>query len=328
MIRLKSTLIRISVVSLIILLPLTGCGSKKNDQTGQQQSAQNGQNNEEAPKQLADIEESIESIITALNGPSVPKEVEGSKNAANPDEENKEKGSTSDESGSKSNQEGEKKSDEGSDKSKDSESKSSESPSPSESTPSPKGSDTGSKPQSSPSKSPQKDPWAQITPLVNRLHYQWNELRPDASSKGASRELTDNFSNSLNNLTNTIITKNKESTLMASNKLYSYIPDILYLYKSKTSPELKRVKYYTRDAVLNSYAPNWTVAEADITSLKSSLSTFKNTTDKKLNDDINKLDYSISELETVIKDKNQPLIDIKGRVVLTNINALEKASEK
>ncbi|KNY24799.1 hypothetical protein [Pseudobacteroides cellulosolvens] len=326
MLRLKTTLIRIFAVSLIISLPITGCGSKNNGQTGQQQSAQNGQNNEEVPKQLTDIEESIESIITALKGPSVPKDDEGSKNTANPNEEDKEKNSPTDESGNKNNQEGDKKSGEGSDQG--GESKDSESPSPAQNTPSPKEGDTGNKPQSSPGKSPQQDPWTKITPLVNRLHYQWNELRPDASSKGASRELTDNFSNSLNNLTNTIITKNKEGTLMASNKLYSYIPDILYLYKSKTSPELKRVKYYTRDAVLNSLTPNWSVAEADITSLKSSLSTFKNTTDKKLNEDVSKLDYSISELEKVIKDKNQPLIDIKGRVVLTNINALEKASEK
>jgi hypothetical protein len=301
------------VVSLIICLPAAGCGNKNNGQTGQQQSAQNGQGKEDAPEQLTGIEENIESIITALKGPSVPKEDVSSKDHDKSDKQDKEKSPQSEESGDKGKQSGQ----------GGGESKSSESPSPGESTPPPKEGDTGSKPQPSP-----QDPWAQITPLVNSLHYQWNELMPNASSKGAARELIDNFSNSLNNLTNTIITKNKESTLMASNKLYSYIPDILYLYKSKTSPELKRVKYYTRNSVLNSLAPNWPMADTDITSLKSSWSTYKNTIDKKQHESVSKLDYSINELEKVIKDKNQPLIDIKGRVVLTNINALEKASEE
>jgi len=321
MISLRSTYILIFVISLIICLPITGCGNKNNGLTGQQQSAQNEKNEDKVPQQLSGMEENIEGIITALNGPSVSKENEGSKNNTGTNEEDREKSSPTDDPGSKNNKEDEKKGSES-----DSESNSSESPSPAESTPSPNKGDTGNKPKSSPAKSQKQDPWAKITPLVNSLHYQWNELMPDVSSKGAARELTDNFSNSLNNLTNTIITKNKDSTLMASNKLYSYIPDILYLYKSKTSPELKRIKYYTRDAVLNSLNPNWAVAEADITSLKSSWLTFKNTADKKLNEEVSKLDYSINELEKVIKDKNQPLIDIKGRVVLTNINALEEGS--
>lgn len=323
MVRLKSTIFRILVVSIIICLPTAGCGNKNNGPSGQQQSAQGGQNKEDAPEKLTDIEENIESIITALKGPSVPKEDEESSGGGEKSGmQEQEPSPKAEESEGKEKQEGGKGGAEGG------EGKSSESPSPSESTPSPKEGNTEAQPQSSPAKPSPQDPWAQITPLVNSLHYQWNELRPEATSKGASRELTDNFSNSLNSLTNTIITKNKEKTLMETNKLYSYIPDLLYLYKSKTSPELKRVKYYTRNSVLNSLAANWPVAESDITSLKSSWSTYKNTIDKKQHENVSKLDYSINELEKVIKDKNQPLIDIKGRVVLTNINSLEKASEE
>ncbi|HOV25777.1 MAG TPA: hypothetical protein PK566_05385 [Pseudobacteroides sp.] len=313
---LRSTNILIFFISIIICLPLAGCGNKNNEPIGQQQSAQNEQN-EKVPQQLIGIEQNIEGIITALDGPSVPKENDGfeNKDATNDD---KEKISPSDDPGSKNNEEDEKKGSESS------EGSSSESPSPSGSTPTPNKDDTGDKSKSR--EKSQDDPWEKISSLVNSLHYQWNELMPDVSSKGAPRELTDNFSNSLNSLTNIIITKSKENTLMASNKLYSYIPDMLYLYKSKTSPELKRVRYYTRDAVLNSLKPDWAVADADIISLKSSWLTYRNTADKKLNEEISKLDYSINELEKVIKDKNQPLIDIKGRVVLSNINFLEENS--
>jgi hypothetical protein len=248
-------------------LPLAGCGNKNNEPIGQQQSAQNEQN-EKVPQQLIGIEQNIEGIITALDGPSVPKENDGfeNKDATNDD---KEKISPSDDPGSKNNEEDEKKGSESS------EGSSSESPSPSGSTPTPNKDDTGDKSKSR--EKSQDDPWEKISSLVNSLHYQWNELRPDASSKGAS-------------------------------------------------PELKRVRYYTRDAVLNSLKPDWAVADADIISLKSSWLTYRNTADKKLNEEISKLDYSINELEKVIKDKNQPLIDIKGRVVLSNINFLEENS--
>ena len=146
--------------------------------------------------------------------------------------------------------------------------------------------------------------------------------------QGAAKQLADDFSTALNNLTNAIISKNQNNTLMAANRLYSYIPDFYYLYRTKTSPEIKRLRYYSRSAVLNAMTANWAQADTDINSLKASWSLFKNTVPKDQQELSSKLDFSLQELEKVVKEKNQPLVDIKGRVALSNVQEMEKALEQ
>jgi hypothetical protein len=173
-----------------------------------------------------------------------------------------------------------------------------------------------------------QDPWGKVDPIINKLHYSWNDYMAQAVKAGASKTLIGNFDTALNSLTNSIISKNKTNTLMGASHLYSYIPDFYSLYRSQTSPEIKRIRYYARDAMLNSMTPNWPQAEADIESLKSSWSLCKSTIPKEQQDAGNRLDFSIYQLESVIKEKNQPLTDIKGKVALTNIESLEKAIEE
>ncbi len=182
------------------------------------------------------------------------------------------------------------------------------------------GEDTGGKTQ-------QKDPWEEITPIINKMHYTWNSYMPQAMKKGATQKVLDDFSNALNNLTSTIITKNKTNTLMAANYLYAYIPDLFSLYRTKSPSEIKRVRYYARNAMLNSLTANWTQAELNIDNLKSTWMVLRNVLDKKNQDSINKLDLSIAELEKVVKSKNQPLSDIKGRIALANIEEIEESLE-
>ncbi|HHW48051.1 MAG TPA: hypothetical protein GXX14_05465, partial [Clostridiaceae bacterium] len=173
-----------------------------------------------------------------------------------------------------------------------------------------------------------KDPWQKITPIINTLHYKWNSFMPAAVKLGADKTLIDNFSNALNSLTNTIIEKNKTNVLLAASYLYAYIPDFYALYRTPTSPEIKRIRYYTRNAMLNAMTANWEQADSDINNLKESWALYKNTIPKDLQEEASKLDFSIYELGNVIAEKNQPLVDIKGRVAMSNIESLEKAMEE
>lgn len=298
-------------------LVFSGCGQNKNQPSPKQQSAQSENQSDMAPDQLKSIEDNIEKIFKTLEGPTMTEEQKVQENKpGKPGEEDGKEGGQD-----KPSEEGGEEGEGGQQKEQ-----SSQAPSPSAS----------ASPSPSPSASPspkanqaaQKDPWTDVLSTAHNLHYQWSEYMPSAVTKGASRPLTDNFSNALNSLTNAIIAKNKASTLMASNALYQYIPDFYQLYKTKTSPEIKRVRYYTRNSVLDSEAANWTQAGTDMENLKASWSMYKNTVAPDQRDNANKLEYSISELEKVIKEKNQPLTEIKGRVVLANIKALEAASEK
>ncbi len=174
----------------------------------------------------------------------------------------------------------------------------------------------------------QPDPWEGVTSLVNTMHYEWNSYMPSAAKSGVSKAVIENFSTALNGLTTAVISKNKINSLVASNSLYASIPDFYALYRTKVSPEIKRIRYYIRSAVLNSVTGNWNQADTDINNLKATWSLYKNAVSKDQQEIAGKLDFSIFELEKVIKEKNQILSDIKGRVALSNIEAMEKSLEE
>lgn len=297
------------ILFIAVALVLPGCSQNKQQPKPQQQSAQTQDQEDKIPDQLKSLEGNIEKIFKTLEEPTGTAEGETAKQGQQQSGKDSQGGGKESEQGSQSG---------GGQKQGQS------SPSPSTSpSPTPQSNQQGQKQGQG-----QEDKWTQVLSTVHNLHYQWTDYMPSAASKGASRTLVDNFSNTLNSLTNVVDSKNRTGTLMASNQLYGLIPDFSQLYKTKTSPEIKRIRYYVRNIMLKAEASDWVQAEADISSLKSSWSMYKTTVPKDQNDNANKLDYSISELEKVIKEKNKSLTDIKGRVAMSNVNTLESGAEK
>lgn len=290
-----SFLLKILTIAVIITIFMPGCGqsSQKPAPQPQPQQMQSEQQGGKVPDQLKEIEGSIESIIKAMNGPAIGAKDEGDKGGKPAGQSDGKQGGQ--QGGQPGGQQG--------------------------------GQPGGQQPGQAAQQPKQPDTWEKVAPIVNKMHYAWNNYMPLAVKEGANRSLIDNFENALNGLTNSVISKNHDHTLMAANNLYQYIPDFYSLYRTKTSPEIKRIRYYTRDAVLNAMISNWSQAESDINSLKSSWSLYKNAVSKDHQDSANKLDFSIYQLERVVKEKNQPLTDIKGRVALSNIESMEKSME-
>ncbi|WP_257194855.1 hypothetical protein [Acetivibrio clariflavus] len=267
------------------------------------------------PEDLEKIENSIEKIINVLEGPAVTikSEEDQGKNKAGQSPKPK---SNEKEAKEKSNEEeprAEEKSQEYESESK--EKKNTEEQKNSEGSDSEKG-------------AAQKDPWQEISSITNQLHYEWNAYIPSAMKKNAGKDLIDKFDNSLNNLTSNAVTKDKNKTLLAANELYQYIPDFYMLYKTPSSPEIKRIRYYIRNAVLNASILNWDQARKDIENLKSSWAIYKNTINAQNQDLASKLDYSIYELEKVVNESNVYLTDIKGRIAISNTESIEKAEKE
>jgi hypothetical protein len=169
--------------------------------------------------------------------------------------------------------------------------------------------------------------WAEIGTIISNLHYQWNEFMPEIAKKGSDMKLVDNFDSALNKLTTTAATMDTEKTLTAANALYAYIPDIYSLYRTKMSPEVKRMIYYTRSIILASGKGEWDQVKKNSDSLGKSWSLFRNTLEKEQQKIGDKLNFSIYELDKVVADKNKQLTDIKGRITLSNIKELEKSYE-
>lgn len=286
----------LSILLVLVFTLFTACSNQNSQQNSQSESSQSDQKSEKVPSDLTKLENDIEMIVKALDGPAIQVKQE----MQQPDE-----GTQSEQGNQNQQQEG-------------SQSQQQEN----------QNSQQGQgQQQSKPSSSSQQDPMKKISPIVDKMHYQWNNLMAAAIKKSANKELINNFDNALNNLSSTVISKNKMNTLIAANRLYAYIPDLYLLFDSKPLTEIKKVRYYSRSAILNSLTANWAKAGSDISNLKSIWVLYKNSLSKDQQDVANKLDLSIYELEKVIKEKNQPLINIKGKVEFSNIEALEKAAE-
>lgn len=282
----------LSFISLLLLWgSLSGCGLLKKI-SGQQPEQE--EQSEKVAKQLEEIEKTLEAIFMALDGPSIGTAEEGQSSQESQVKE--------DSSMSKS---------EGQDQEK-----------PQEDQNGMKGSDGQEQGQDS------KDPWQQVSQEIKGLHSSWNDYLPEVTKKGAKKEVLDGFSDALNNLTEITEAKDKAKTLLAANQLYASVPELYSLYKTKTPPELKRIIYYTRNSVLTSMKDDWSKASSDMEEIKSRWSLVKNAVGKEQQENSAKLDLSIYELEKVIKEENKDLVEIKGKLTLTNIEALQKAMEK
>jgi hypothetical protein len=304
----KKTCVKtVSILLALEIILFTGC------QNSSQQSTRSSSESEKLPADLTGLENNIETIVKTLDGPAVQvSQGSGSSQFGQSSSSQQESGSSQSAQSSSSQQE----------------SGSSQSAQSSSSQQGSQSSQQGQSQQSSgSSSSSQQDPMEKIAPIVENMHYQWNNLMSEAIKKGANNDLVNNFDNSLNNLSNTVNSKNKINIMMAANRLYAYIPDLYSLFQTKSSPQIKRVRYYSRDAILNASTANWKQADSDMNSLKSVWVLYKNSLSKDQQDLANKLDLSIYELEKVVKEKNQSLVNIKGKIELSNTQALEKATE-
>lgn len=304
------------------LLMFCGCSKNKKNEEQQAKQMKTTEKSDKVPEDLENLESGIEKIFESLDAPSVSLKDEKSqsqshdnnqKNNQTPNPQETSQGGKQEggQQGDQQNQEKGQKQDQGSEGSQQ------------QKTPQP----TNNMQSNQNTTNPSKDTWQEISSTINKLHYQWNGYLPSATKKNANRQLIDNFDNALNALTSTIQTKDKNKTLLAANNLYSYVPDFYMLYKTESSPEIKRIRYYARNIVLNSNILNFEQADKDIISIKATWAIYKNTIAQENQDLSSKLDYSIYELEKVVAEKNQPLIDIKGRITISNTKSLEKAAK-
>lgn len=290
----------VSVLLAVGLILLTGCQSSSQG-SAQSEPSQSSSEPEKVPADLAGLENNIEAVVKMLGGPAVQIK-QGSESSQSGQSSSSQQGSESSQSGqSSSSQQG---------------SQSSQS-----------GQSSSSRQTSGSSASSQQDPTEQIVPIVEDMHYQWNNLMPEAIQKGANNDLVNHFDSALNNLSSTVKSKNQTEIMMAANRLYAYIPDLYSLFQTKSSPQIKRMRYYSRGVILNASAADWDQADADMNSLKSVWALYKNSLSKDQQDLANKLDLSIYELEKVVKERNQTLVGIKGKIELSNTQALEEAAE-
>jgi hypothetical protein len=291
---------------------MSGCsgGSGGQQQNAQLQAAQKKISEEKESEKLKKLEEDIESLFETLGGPALKTKTGGGQEGKQGEESNQAGGQQEEKpQEDKQKEDGQKEGGQQEEKQQEGQKE---------------GNNEGKQQQVEQKSDIKKDSdaWKKVDKTISSLHYQWNDLMPEITKKGADMKLVDAFDNSLNSLTTESESRDRSKVLTSANRLYSHIPDLFSLYRLKMSPELKRMVYYTRNMMLESEKDNWEQVGKDKESLEKSWSLLRNTLEDEQKKTGDKLDFSIYELKKVVSENNKQLAFIKGRIVLNNINEL------
>ena len=171
--------------------------------------------------------------------------------------------------------------------------------------------------------------WHGINTKITGLHKKWNMLESQVVKSGASQESIKGFENTLNNLTISASEYNFLDTLFHSNKLTSYIPDLINNFKKQVPSPVYFMKYHLRQIILDCRINDYESATKNYTKLiiyKDSL--VSQLIDKKLTEPANKLNTSVKDLEDALKLKDLNIIKIKAAVVMSNIETVKEELSK
>ncbi len=168
--------------------------------------------------------------------------------------------------------------------------------------------------------------WSKVEKSVTQIHTRWNNFQSEAVKAGANLEMTDLFSSKLNELTVTLTRQQLYEGLLASNDLYDTSISFESLFKTKSPPDARRVLYNLRDATYRAL----NAEEHEATKAAQNAIRLWDTVKPQLQDIaiLNKVEYSLKEMEQAIKEKDPNLIKIKARIGETNLQDAIKEMEK
>lgn len=175
--------------------------------------------------------------------------------------------------------------------------------------------------------SSQVSQWQQADKLVKELHKKWNEFEPDATKVGTPADTISSFSDTLDILTNDIASVNMMDTLINANGLYKFIPEFLSHYESK-SVDIKKLKFLVRDVIYKSKYDKWEMADSSITQAKALSSNIRSQSKEDTKSTYDATLYALTELEKVTAARQKNLIQIKGNLILSGIKKIEQLNEK
>jgi hypothetical protein len=171
-----------------------------------------------------------------------------------------------------------------------------------------------------------KADWPKLEQDIAKIHEQWNNFQSEAIKSGASLEMIDDFSNTLNHLTMTITRQELYEGLITITNLYDKTIDIEKLFKTKTPPDIKKILYYGRLATYNILNNDEIGAKESINNAFTAWYTVKpqvEDTTKSSN-----AEFSLRELEQAIMEKDPNLIKIKAQICEKKIRDLMESMEK
>ncbi len=165
--------------------------------------------------------------------------------------------------------------------------------------------------------------WVKINKTLRDIHTQWNVYEGQAVMDGAPPEILTKFEEAVTHLSNSIFSKDEMKTLVAANQSYQYIPEFLNLYKHNKPPETKKMKFHIQQILFDSKMNKWDLSTMHLKGLDEAW-TITQSKMKKDNSQLNqRISNAIRDFENAVKTKNPRLVDIKGEILLKNIEAIK-----
>ena len=165
--------------------------------------------------------------------------------------------------------------------------------------------------------------WQDFEKRIKAVNELWNNYEPQAKKDGAPDVLISQFEKQLNTLTSTIMARNEEETLVAANGLYQYYPQFFNLYRHKAPPEIKEIKYYLQEIVINAEAGKWEDAAALLENMEKAWQTAKSRMQKPDHELNERIDHAMQDFSQVVKQKDLQLVKIKGEILLKNVEKVK-----
>ncbi len=165
--------------------------------------------------------------------------------------------------------------------------------------------------------------WSKLEDTSESLHENWNAYEPKAKADGAMSETMKSFEDQLNALTEQIMARNEEKTLIAANSLYSHYPEFLKLYSHNQPPEVKEVRSLTRQILLYGQQDKWEETKPLLDQMKKAWQEAK-TKMKKQDKELNsKIEAAMHDFNYVVTEKKINLARIKGNILIKNLEQVE-----
>lgn len=171
-----------------------------------------------------------------------------------------------------------------------------------------------------------KTDWKDVDKAIKETHFIWNSYEVEGVKKGATSEDIRKFEDSLNRMTISVENKDYNNIIKNGSEVYLSLSSFFDFYKDEIGGYVLKIKSYIYQTYLYGSLGDWAKAGESIAEGK----TFVNNIRQRMKKDYNKtkvvekLNYSLENMENAIKDQNIDLVRIKKDIVIKNLEELEK----
>lgn len=168
----------------------------------------------------------------------------------------------------------------------------------------------------------------QLKKDVLELHSLWNAFEAKAVNQFLLQSSLLEFETALNDLTKSVEGSNLSQSLLDVVQLYKYLPDFYTAYAYETPPEIGKIRFGAKKIALLTEKDKYPEAKETLEYMTGVWMMTRPRLPKENADQINQLEFSISDLKDAIEAKNAMVVKAKTEVILKIADELEKGGKK